>query len=449
MIGSASVKIPLRIVVPIAVALAMSGAAATLFLWQIHTSISTIESSFQSQGGTRNLLRNILPSRPQTPVDSASLSEALMELRQGEIFELRGEWKQAQEHYEKSVQRGGGTPALKKLASIELQRRQYDSAKRTIRALSDANPKSSDTVLLLGLLALRSGDVRGAASVFGRTPNSPESQYGSALVAITQGDHDTARKQLTLGVAGDDATVRTYAKTILAAYEEFALFPNGQDIHLLTLLSRALAQVNECETALPLLQTVILKQERYRDAWIVKGYCEFVSERLPEALTSLEEAYSLDPEKAETQYFLARTHAALGDPQNAVTFLQYSLLNGFTPQRDARELLIRYAQELGNTELALEQLKILADLKDSDLRAYEQYVLLAITLPDHTTDALALAKKALVRWPGDASALALAARASFATGNTDDAQKYLESAFRIDPKNQKALEVGEMMRKTK
>ncbi|MSR67388.1 tetratricopeptide repeat protein [Candidatus Peribacteria bacterium] len=440
-------KIPLRIVVPVAIALTMSSAAAALFLWQIRSSISIIESSFQSQGGTKNLLRNILPSRSRTPIDSVTVSEALMELRQGEIFELRGEWKQAQEHYERSVQHGGGAPALKKLASIELQRREYQSAKKTIRALSDINPKSTDTVLLLGLLALRSGDIRGATSVFSRTPNSPESQYGSALVAITQGDHETARKQLTLAVAGNDATVRTYAKMILTAYDEFALFPNGQDIHLLTLLSRSLAQVNECETALPLLQNVILKQERYRDAWIVKGYCEFISERLQDALTSLEEAYSLDPEKAETQYFLARTHAALGDPQNAVTFLQYALLNGFTPQHDARELLIRYAQELGNTELALEQLKILASLKDSDLQAFEHYVTLAITLPDHTTEALALAKKALVRWPNDASALALAARTSFATGNMDDAQRYVDSALRIDPKNAKALEMEGMMGK--
>ena len=439
-------KIPLRIVVPIVIALGTSGAVAVFFLWQIHSSIRTIESSFRSQGDTTNLLKKILPSRAETQFDSRSLSQALMELRQGEIFELKGEWKQAQDHYEKSVSTGGGVPALRKLASMQLQRREYDNAKKTIAALRDANPNGGDTVLLLGLLALRSGDARGAASIFGKTPDSPESQYGAALVAISQGDHETARKELMLAAGNSDATVKTYAKTILAAYDEFALFPNGQDIHLLTLVARALAQVNECETALPLLESVILKQERYRDAWIVKGYCEFTSERLKDALTSLEEAYSLDPEKAETQYFLARTHAALGDPQNAVTFLQYALLNGFMPERDARELLIRYAEELGNTDIALEQLKILTDAKDSDLKAYEQYVDLALTSGNHASDALASAKKALAKWPSDAATLALAAKAAFAAGKPDDAAKYLLSAQKIDPKNPKVMEVEEVMR---
>ncbi len=443
-------KVPLRVTIPIAIALVFSASSAAIFLWQIHTSINTIESSFQSQGGTTNLLKKILPSgKNQQPIDSQSLSSALMELRQGEIFELKGEWKQAQDHYEKSVTIGGGVPALRKLASIELQRREYEDAKKTIRTLGEQNPNDDDVMLLQGILALRSGDPRSASAIFNRKPNVPQSQYGMALVAISQGDHEKAKKQLTLAAAGNDARIRTYAKTIATAYDEFALFPDGQDIHLLTLIARALAQANECETALPLLQSVILKQERYRDAWIVKGYCEFNSERLKDALTSLEEAYSLDPEKAETQYFLARTHAALGDPQNAVTFLQYALLNGFTPERDARELLVQYALELGNTGLALDQLKILAEAKDSDLKLYEQYVNLALTTTDQAPGALVMMKSALARWPNDANVLALSAKAAFAAGVPDDAAKYLASALRIDPKNPKALAVQEMMRKTK
>lgn len=449
-VGFASVKISPRIVVPITLALALGLLAGAIFLWQIHTSILTIESSFQTRRNDTNLLQKLLPSgKNRLPVENANLPEAMLELRQGEVFELKGEWKKAQEHYQKSVQSGGGAPALRKLASIELQRREYDSAKRTIGTLSEQSPKSSDVVLLQGLLALRSGDTRGAAAIFSRSPESSESQYGAALVAISQGDHEAAKKALTLAIAGDSVSVRTNAKILLAAYEEFALFPNGQDTHLLTLVARALAQVNECETALPLLQTVILKQERYRDAWIVKGFCEFTSERLKDALTSLEEAYSLDPEKAETQYFLARTHAALGDPQNAATFLQYAILNGFEPQRDARELLIQYAKELGDTDLALEQLKIFANDRDSDLGMYANYVNLAIASPNHGTGALDLARKAMAKWPNDAGALALGAKAAFAAGEKEDAEKYLANALRLDPRNPKVIEAQEMMRKTK
>ncbi len=443
-----SVKIPPRIAVPIVIALVLSGASAAIFLWQIHASVRTIESSFQNRGQEAAMIRKILPTGEASFITVPNQSEALLELRQGEIFELKGEWKQAQDHYAQSVQAGGGSPALKKLASIQLQRREFDGVKETIESLKAANPKTGDIVLLEGLLALRSGDRKGASDIFSRSPDLPQSQYGMALVAISGGDHETAKNKLSLAVAGNDATIRTYANIILTAYDEFALFPEGQDIHLLTLLSRSLAQVNECETALPLLQAVILKQERYRDAWIVKGYCEFTSERLKDALTSLEEAYSLDPEKPEIQYFLARVHAALGDPQNAVTFLQYALLNGFTPEREARQLLAEYALELGNTDLALEELTTLALRSDSDIRAYERAVTLGITSSSHLQDALTLAKKALARFSNDASAFALAAKASFAAGNKTDAENYLQSALRIDPRNRKALEVQEMMRKT-
>lgn len=440
-------KIPARIAVPIVLALALSGASAAIFLWQIHASVQTIESSFQKRGGEAAMIKKILPTGETSFVSETNLSEALIELRQGEIFELKGEWKQAQDHYALSVQAGGGSPALKKLASIQLQRREFDGVRKTIDALKSANPKTGDIVLLEGLLALRSGDQKGASAIFARSPDLPQSQYGSALVAISEGDHETAKRELSLAAAGSDATIRTYAKIILAAYDEFALFPEGQDIHLQTLLSRSLAQVNECETALPLLQSVILKQERYRDAWIVKGYCEFTSERLKDALTSLEEAYSLDPEKPEIQYFLARTHAALGDPQNAVTFLQYALLNGFTPEREARQLLSEYALELGNTDLALEELTTLALRSDSDIRAYERAVSLGLSSANHTQAALTLSKKALARFPSNASALALAAKASLAADLPEDANNYLQSALRIDPRNAKALEVEEMVRK--
>ncbi len=179
----------------------------------------------------------------------------------------------------------------------------------------------------------------------------------------------------------------------------------------------------------------------------MKGYCEFTTERTKDALASLEQAYSLDPEKPEIQYFLARTYAALGDPQNAVTFLQYAIMNGFEPKKDAVSLLADYAKELGNTELALDQLKLLADDQDSDLAAFQAYVDLALTTPTHTLDALAEAKTALTRWPNDVGTLTLAAKAALGAGVPTDAQKYIDQALNIDPKNAAAQEVADEIRK--
>ncbi len=437
-------KIPPRIYLPLLLALLIGMLVGGLFLWQINRSVATIEGSFTM--GNTSLLHKILPGNPRVSPDSTMQSEALVKLRQGEIFELKGEWKLAQDKYTQSVISGGGTPALKKLASIQLQRRDYDAASATIDKLKAERKDSDDVLLLEGILSLRKGDLSTAVSIFNRKPDSPQGGYGLALAALAQGDHEQAKQLLLKASESGDPAIRGTSAVILEAYNEFVLFPQGQPTHLATLLARSLAQVNECETALALTTPVVLSEPRYRDAWIVKGFCEFTTERTKEALTSLEQAYSLDPGKPEIQYFLARTHAALGDPQNAVTFLQYASLNGFQPERAARELLADYALELGNTDLALEQYKLIADGKNNDLDAYQRYVDLAVSTPNHGLDALALAKVALQKYPDDAVSLTMAAKAALAAGLPADARKYIESALKIDPKNKEATVVQETIR---
>ncbi len=438
-------KIPPRIYVPLLSALAIGSCISALFLWQIHRSVATIEGSFGNSDPS--ILQRMLPGSPRPLPDSAMQSQALTELRQGEIFELKGEWKLAQDNYEKSVKSGGGTPALKKLASIQLQRREYDAAAATIDILKKENRESNDVILLEGILALRKGDAETAISIFRRKADAPQSLYGLALTSIVKGDHDGAKQYLMKVSEAGDPAMRGIAAVMMEAYSEFALFPEGRSEHLATLLARSLAQVNECETALTLVVPVVTAEPRYRDAWIVKGFCEFTTERTHDALASLEQAYSLDPEKPEIQYFLARTHAALGDPQNAVTFLQYAILNGFQPMRSAQELLADYALELGNTDLALEQYKLIATSKDGDLQMYKRYVDIAVATPNHTLDALALAKTALQKFPDDAVALTMAAKAAFAAGIPADAEKYVNAALKIDPKNKDAALAQEAMRK--
>ncbi len=428
-----------RIYIPILLALGTTVLIGLLFLWRIRLSISVIESGFKGLGNTTAKMFGNPLGMQQQP-DLQSQSDALTSLRQGELYELKGQWQQAQQRYEKSVESGGGTPALRKLASIQLQRREYDQVGETIRKLKKQDGESDAIMLLEGVLQLRKGDSTGAKRTFERKAQSPYSQYGLAVIAITSGDHEAAKTQLLLAAQSNDPTIRAYAQTLLDAYNEFTLFEHGQDIHLQTLLARSLAQVNECETALVLVRDVVATQDRYRDAWIVKGYCEFVTERLPEALASLERAYTIDPEKAEIQYFLARTYAATGNSSKAVTFLQYAIINGFQPEADARQLLAEYALDLGNTSLSLEQYKALYQADDSTIAAFETFVDLALRTPDQTLEAYQAAKLAQKRWPGDAKILILLGQAAAASGDRATAESSFSEALAIDPANGKAKE---------
>lgn len=328
-------KISPRIWVPVSLALLLCIGAGVFLLWHIKLSVGLIEKSTNIIRTTSSRVVDSMRTIP-TPNDNLTLdAQALTLLREGEALMLQGEIQQAEDKFEGSVQAGGGAPALRKLLESQLQRRNYDGADDTLQKLEKAGAKREDVALFTGLIALHQNQKEDAKAAFDSISGTPEGAYGSALLAVIAGNHDEAKKLLSDTAAGTDPTLRSYAKILTDAYDEYALFPESSKTHLMTLLARALAQINECETALPLLQIVTAQEADYRDAWIVKGYCELTSERFQEALISLEAAYNIDPEKPEVQYFLARTYFALGDPQNAVTFLQYSILNGFEPERDA------------------------------------------------------------------------------------------------------------------
>ncbi|KKW37071.1 MAG: hypothetical protein UY85_C0064G0005, partial [Candidatus Peribacteria bacterium GW2011_GWB1_54_5] len=182
--------------------------------------------------------------------------QALFHLRQGDLLALRGQWAEAQEEYEKAVDANGGLPALRKLAQAQLQRRDMNGVHSTLRQLKKAGAKTEDLLLLESIVALRTGELLETRRLLQNAEDSPQKHYGLALLSIIEGNHEQAQIELQEVINGWEPVLRSNARTIMAAYQEFALFEESLNIHLITLLARALAQVQECELALPLLVQV-------------------------------------------------------------------------------------------------------------------------------------------------------------------------------------------------
>lgn len=425
-----------RLALPIASALLLTVCILGGLWWELKKSTASLVQ-FQQE----------LPREEQKiePKDTDGRTKALLSLQQGDIFAVQGEWASAEREYTASVKEGGGVPALRKLAQAQLQRRNLRGVRATIDQLRQENVRSEDLMLLEGIVLLRTGEVQKLAERLDVAPDSPQTHYLRALLAIIGNNHEKAKAELEETRTGWEPTLRSSAKTLQAAYEEYALFPESPSIHLLTLITRALAQVQECEIALPILAGVTQKQDDYRDAWIVQGYCELTTERPEQALISLERAYALDPEKPEIQYFLARTYGTLGNHRSALTFFQYSLRNGFTPEHEIHRRIAHEADALGETSLALEQYSALLRLPEARRDDLEDAVRIAIQR-EQKEEGYAIATKGVERWPNDARALYLLGWTAAETGRNDEAKRAGEKALNINPTFTAALELQKKLR---
>lgn len=432
-----------RLALPIASALLLTGCILGGLWWELQRSTASLIPLQQNL--QRDERKPSDEASPFEPNDTDPRTRALFSLRQGDLFALQGEWASAERAYTSSVKEGGGVPVLRKLAQAQLQRRNLRGMRQTIDQLRQENVRSEDLMLLEGIVLLRTGELQKLAERLGVAPDSPQTHYLQSLLAIIEGNHKKAKEELATLGAGWEPTLRSYAKTLQAAYEEYALFPDSPPLHLQTLLSRALAQVQECEIALPLLASVTQKQDTYRDAWIVQGYCELTTERPEQALISLERAYALDPEKPEIQYFLARTYATLGNHRSALTFFQYSLRNGFTPEHEIHRRIAHEAQALEETSLALEQYTALLRLPEARRDDLEDAVQFAIR-KEQKEEGFTIAVQGAEHWPNDPRALYLLGWAAAETGRNDEAERALRQALDLNPTFTAALELQKKLR---
>lgn len=392
-------RIPARIVLPVLTAVLLAGGILVFLFLQLEATRASLIGNFLHEPETAS---GAEVARPVADLLSIDEDGALLHLRRGDVLALRGEWKQAAEEYQLAVDKDGGLSALRKLVDAQIQRRDIRGAQTTIDQLRRAHVGADDVMLLESSIAIRTGELSKARGLLESASPSPQRSYGLGLLALISGEHEAARTALSETVNGWEPVLRAHARALLAAYEEYAQFPDNREIHLSTLLSRALADAGECELALPLLSRVTRAQEDYRDAWIVQGFCELITERYDEALASLEQAYRLDPRKPEIQYFLARVYDAQGDHGNALTFLQYALRNAFQPEAEVRRLLAVEAIAVGNTTLALNQYAALTSLPDANVETFETFITAALAA-GLVEEANIKAEEALTKWPNDAT----------------------------------------------
>lgn len=429
-----------RFLLPVSLALLLGVGVIGVLSWQVNLSTERLRAQISHMDLPVTTSVQMAPDTPSADSGDA----ALLALRKGDLLALQKDWAGAEAAYHEALDHQGGLTAEKKLAQVYIQRGKYEDATTAINDLQSGGMRPEDILLLQSIILLHTGKTADALTMLTNAPDSPQKHYVLGLAAIVQGSHDTAKAELTKVLEGWEPLLRENAKALLGAYEEYDGFPQSTEAHLNTLLARSLAIVNECRLALPILSSVIGQMSGYRDAWTVRGFCEFSTEKFAEARNSLEQAYTLDPEKPEIQYFLGRTYLALNDLENASTFLQYAIKNGIRPEKEARKTLASVNEKMGQPAAAFDQLKAIAEADDAvrdDVVAFGELAVSQKRIPEFI-DTL---KKAVAKWPDDAGIQLLMGRMALSQGDKEQAKIAFQKVLELDPTNGEAKqELGKL-----
>ncbi len=322
------------------------------------------------------------------------------------------------------------------LIKVHIRKRNFAEAEGVARrALGGSFPDDPDFLLLLGDLFLQQGESRliEAKNTFALLPeSSPERNYYLGVIAIAEGDMDLA--QNLFEKAKSSTVFNRRSDMILAAFNEFSLFPDGSPLHRDTLLAKALNDAEQFEISLMLTKKVLLENAGYRDAWLVNGYSYLALERYEFTYNAFTQAFSIDPAHADSAFFLGLTNKRLGDYDRAVSFYERAIENGFTPEKEVlREIADAYY--LGEKyELSLKEYEKMLELYGGEVSDFIRPMNIALTILKDTDTGISLGNWVVETYPNEALAWNLRGWAYLEKNDLATAESDLKKSLELDNK---------------
>jgi tetratricopeptide (TPR) repeat protein len=353
---------------------------------------------------------------------------------QAEQFQSEQKYEQAIQLYEKLLQQEPNNnhfniQKLRILLKLNKQEQAFNLAKE----LHNNLPDNQEIITLRAHTLIRNTELQQAIIILAQT-QSPENSYLRALANIALNNFSNAENELNYLVSvSQNAPWKQNALNLLESIKESSLQPSGPLSYLQTLMAKTLNSIQEHELAIHMATQATEENPDYRDAWMLLGYANLSLQKYKEAEANLMNAYSLDPSKAEIQYFLAVAHNKLNNPHHSNTFLNYALKNNFYPQENIYELLAENAILKEDFEEANAYLNKRLQMSNTTVQDYIRPVWLQIEKRNNLKEARRLSQEAIKSFPNHALSTNLMAWVELASGNTDAAIRQLNQAQIMDP----------------
>lgn len=326
---------------------------------------------------------------------------------------------------------------LIKLTENYLINQELEKAKTVISTAAEIEPENIDVKLHQAKVNLAERSIEAAKNIVWTLPEDmPNVQYYRGIILVLYKEFEQAEGAFEKVKSNPEAseTLKAGSQKFLDAFETFSYYNDADQLFLELLLAKALADVGEHNSAIPLLFAIIQEKNNYRDAWVVLGYCYLNTHEYQEAIDALTQARDMDPEKPETLFFLGLAHFAQNNIDEAIVYLKKADEAGFAAKDQISiKLGDLYLVNKDYQQAAEEYEKALLVKEDLNLDIMVKLVWLNIEKTKDSEKALSLALKTLEAYPQEAISHNLAGWAYTATGQYEEAKTQLEQAIEINP----------------
>jgi tetratricopeptide (TPR) repeat protein len=344
------------------------------------------------------------------------------------------------------------------LGEVHMRARDFGKIEGLITALQNKFPEAPEINVLRAREFIAREEFQTAQKILQTSSTEtldPTMQLYQAILDALQNDHTKAKEILTSleklptqeplilddeGVSEiemEDALTPELTAKVAAlqeVYTQFDTFADGEDPHLFALLAKALAENNEPILARSFADVAIREDISYVDAWMLRGYANFLLNNLPSALEDLRHAYQLDPVRPEVEYFLALTLEKSGNKTEAALFYEKLLTRDFSYKSEVRWKLITLLTEAQEIDRVITLYQEQAQEEPSPTKFISGLHTL-INILHRPEEALGITETLLQKQPENVLSLNLRAWALIETGQLTEAETLLKKAEKLNPTN--------------
>ncbi len=332
------------------------------------------------------------------------------------------------------------------LGEIYLRRNSTDKLDNLLIKLQETFPNNDQVGVLQARKWINEKKFTEIMELLNGAENIPSDLlFYKAVLLTLQNNHEESKKILKelekkkIGTANNnnDLIHPKFAKKVQEfriVYEEFDELKEGKNAHLFAKFAKVLAENDEAVLAYEFANTSIKDDIEYIDAWILRGYAQYLMKDYTNAIKDFRHAYELDTIRPEVQYFLALALTEEGFLDEASLFFEKALEYDFEFSEEVRWKLIDILAQQKKYDQVLKLYKQLLD-SESDPKIFASAVHTAIDIAKKPEMALEFTEILIKNNPNDHFAMNIHGWALIANQKFLEAEDILKKVLKEDKEN--------------